>query len=73
MSPAATGVVHVFNTTNQQIALNLNGDPLPPLDAAGGAAGHYAPAAYTVPRSNANRIPEAVFAETNRAAATCLV
>ena len=63
--PAATGVVHVYNTTNQRITLVLNGDPLPPLDPAGGAATRHAPASLIVPRSNANRIPEAVFAESN--------
>jgi hypothetical protein len=65
VSPTATGVVYIFNTTNQRITLVLNGEPLPALGAAAGKAGHYVPASYTVPRSNANQIPEAVFAEKN--------
>jgi hypothetical protein len=65
VSPAATGVVHIFNTTNQRITLILNGEPLPPLDAAAGKEQHFAATSFSVPRSNANRIPEAVFAETN--------
>jgi hypothetical protein len=65
VSPAATGVVYIFNTTNQLITLVLNGDPLPSLDAAAGKEHHFAAASFSVPRSNANKIPEAVFAEEN--------
>lgn len=65
MSPAATGVVYIFNTTNQRVTLVLNGEPLPPLDPAAGKEGNYAATTLDVARSNANKIPEAVFAAEN--------
>ncbi len=65
MSPAATGIVYVVNTTNQLTSLVLNNNALSELGPAGGEEQGYAPNAITVARSNANRIYDPVFAEEN--------
>lgn len=76
MSPVATGRVFVFNTTNQQIGLILNGNPLPDdlsdatnygrgLAPAGNGAENYLPSGITIPRSNATSITDPVFAQQN--------
>lgn len=65
MSPAATGSVYIVNTTNQLVSLVLNYNALPDLGPAHGREHHYAPTLLTVPRSNANRINDPVFAEEN--------
>jgi hypothetical protein len=45
--------------------LTLNYSPLSELGPAGGQEQQYAPTFVGVPRSNANRIPDPVFAEEN--------
>lgn len=65
MSPAATGSVYIVNTTNQPVTLVLNYNALPELGPAHGWEHHYAPTIFGVPRSNANRISDPVFAEEN--------
>lgn len=65
MSPVATGTVYIVNTTNQLIALTLNYSALAELGPAGGQDVQYAPTLIGVPRTNANRIPDPVFAEEN--------
>jgi len=65
VSPVATGTVYIVNTTNQLVMLTLNYSPLSELGPAGGQEQHYAPTFVGVPRSNANRIPDPVFAEEN--------
>ena len=65
MSPAATGSVYIVNTTNQLVTLMLNYNALPEMGPAHGREQHYAPTVLSVPRSNANRIPDPVFAEEN--------
>ena len=65
MSPVATGKVYVVNTTNQLMSLILNNTALSDLGPAGGEEQGYAPTSISVPRSNANRIYDPVFAEDN--------
>jgi len=76
VSPVATGKVFVFNTTNQQIGVVLNGNPLPDdvSDAANYARGlaraaddneNYMPSRLVIPRSNATSINDPVFAQQN--------
>jgi hypothetical protein len=65
VSPVATGTVYIVNTTNQLVALTLNYSALTELGPAGGRDTQYAPTFVGVPRSNANRIPDPVFAEEN--------
>ncbi len=65
MSPVATGSVYIVNTTNQLVTLVLNYNALPDLGPAHGSEHHYAPTVLSVPRSNANRISDPVFAEEN--------
>jgi hypothetical protein len=47
------------------MTLILNYNALPELGPAGGEAEHYAPTSMSIPRSNANRISDPVFAEEN--------
>jgi hypothetical protein len=61
----ATGSVYIVNTTNQPVTLVLNYNALPDLGPAQGSEHHYAPSVFGVPRSNANRISDPVFAEEN--------
>lgn len=65
MSPVATGSVYIVNTTNQLVTLVLNYNALPELGPAHGVEQHYAPSLFSIPRSNANRINDPVFAEEN--------
>jgi hypothetical protein len=65
VSPVATGSVYIVNTTNQLIALTLNYSALAELGPAGGQEQHYEPTSISVRRTNANRIPDPVFAEEN--------
>jgi hypothetical protein len=69
VSPAATGRVYIFNTTNQEIVPLLNSCPLEVergvIGRAGGPHEQYAAAHVSVPRSNASQIYEPVFAQSN--------
>jgi hypothetical protein len=76
VSPVATGKVFVFNTTNQQVGLILNGNPLPDdasdaanygrgLARAADGNGSYMPSRLAIPRSNATSINDPVFAQQN--------
>jgi hypothetical protein len=47
------------------MTLILNYNALPELGPAGGEDQHYAPTSMGIPRSNANRISDPVFAEEN--------
>jgi hypothetical protein len=62
---SATGQVHIFNTSNVPITLTLNGNQLSVLSEDAGQGSNYAPSSMAVPRSDATKISDPVFAEQN--------
>ncbi|MDT5296608.1 MAG: hypothetical protein QOJ76_3488 [Acidobacteriota bacterium] len=62
---AATGKVYIFNTTNQDIKVELNDEDLDERLAPNAGTGSYAPTLAIVMRSDASTTTDAVFAGSN--------